>query len=251
MSRQMLNEKTFQNTPHLEPITIPGRPDVAPKVMTLEGTIWRSAFLLVLAIASASYGWSFGDQITGTVSTIMLIGLLGLIALSLVTAFKPQIAPFTGPVYAVVMGFWAGVISFGYEQEFDGIVLQAVFATFSVFAGALFLYGSRIVKVTKKFVAVVMVATLGILLTYVASIVLGLFGIELGFINDPSPLGIGVSVVICIVAALNLFVDSHFIEEGAKAGAPTYMSWYCAFGLIATLIWLYLEILRLLGKVRS
>jgi uncharacterized YccA/Bax inhibitor family protein len=251
VSRQMLNEKTFQNTPHLEPITIPGRPDVAPKVMTLEGTIWRSAFLLVLAVASASYGWSFGGEISGTVNAIMLIGLLGLIVLSLVTAFKPQIAPFTGPVYAVVMGFWAGVISFGYEQEFDGIVLQAVFATFSVFAGALFLYGSRIVKVTKKFVAVVMVATLGILLTYVASIVLGLFGIELGFINDPSPLGIAVSVVICIVAALNLFVDFYFIEEGAKAGAPTYMSWYCAFGLIATLIWLYLEILRLLGKVRS
>ncbi len=194
MSRQMLNEKTFQNVPHLEPITIPGRPDVAPKVMTLEGTIWRSAFLLVLAIASAVYGWSFGDQVTGTIATIMLIGLLGLVVLSIVTAFKPQIAPFTGPLYAVVMGFWAGVISFGYEQEFDGIVLQAVFATFAVFAGALFLYGSRIVKVTKKFIAVVMMATLGILLMYVAAIVLGLFGIELGFINDPSPLGIGLSV---------------------------------------------------------
>ncbi len=251
MSRQMLNEKTFQNVPHLEPITIPGRPDVAPTVMTLNGTIWRAAFLLVLAIASATYGWSFGDQISGTVGTIMMVGLLGLIVLSIVTAFKPQIAPFTGPLYSVVMGFWAGVISFGYEQEFDGIVLQAVFATFAVFAGALFLYGSRIVKVTKKFVAVVMMATLGILLMYVAAIVLGLFGVELGFINDPTPLGIAVSVGICIVAALNLFVDFYFIEEGAKAGAPTYMSWYCAFGLIATLIWLYLEILRLLGKVRS
>jgi uncharacterized YccA/Bax inhibitor family protein len=96
-----------------------------------------------------------------------------------------------------------------------------------------------------------MMATLGILLMYVVAIVLGLFGVELGFINDPSPLGIGLSVVICVVAALNLFVDFYFIEQGAKAGAPTYMSWYSAFGLIATLIWLYLEILRLLGKVRS
>jgi uncharacterized YccA/Bax inhibitor family protein len=149
------------------------------------------------------------------------------------------------------MGFWAGVISYGYEQEFDGIVLQAVFATFGVFAATLFLYGARIVKVTKKFIAVVMVATLGIFLMYLAAIVLGLFGVELTFINEPTPLGIAVSVGICIVAALNLFVDFHFIEEGAKAGAPTYMSWYCAFSLLATLIWLYLEILRLLGKVRS
>jgi len=251
MSRQMLNEKTFQNVPHLQPITIPGRPDVAPRVMTLEGTIWRAAFLLVLAIASSTYGWSFGDQISGTLSTVMLLGLLVLIGLSILTAFKPQIAPFTGPVYSVVMGFWAGAISFGYEQAYDGIVLQAVFATFSVFAGALFLYGSRIVKVTRKFVSVVMMATLGIAVTYVASIVLGLFGIELGFINDASPIGIAVSVVICIVAALNLFVDFYFIEQGVEAGAPTYMSWYCAFGLVATLIWLYLEILRLIGKVRS
>jgi uncharacterized YccA/Bax inhibitor family protein len=247
----MLNEKTFQNVPHVESITIPGRPDAMPKVMTLNGTIGRAAFLLVLAIASAGYGWSFGDRVSGTVGAIMLIGLLGLVVLSIVTAFKPQIAPFTGPLYSVVMGFWAGVISFGYEQDFEGIVLQAVFATFAVFAGALVLYGTRVVKVTRKFVAVVMMATLGILLMYVAAIVLGLFGIELGFINDPTPLGIAVSVGICIVAALNLFVDFHFIEEGAKVGAPTYMSWYCAFGLIATLIWLYIEILRLLGKVRG
>ena len=121
------------------------------------------------------------------------------------------------------MGFWAGVISFGYEQEFDGIVLQAVFATFAVFAGALFLYGSRIVKVTRKFIAVVMMATLGILLMYVAAIVLGLFGVEIGFINDPTLLGIAVSAGICIVAALNLFVDFYFIEEGAKARADVHV----------------------------
>jgi uncharacterized YccA/Bax inhibitor family protein len=247
----MLNETTFKGVPHLEPITIPGRPDVAPKVMTIEGTIWRAAFLLLLAVGSAAYGWSVADTISATLSTIMLVGLLGLVVLSIVTAFKPRIAPITGPLYSVVMGFWAGLISFGYEQEFDGIVLQAVFATFAVFAGTLFLYGSRIVKVTRKFIAVVMMATLGILLMYVAAIVLGLFGVEIGFINEPTPLGIAVSVGICIVAALNLFVDFHFIEQGAGAGAPTYMSWYCAFGLIATLIWLYLEILRLLGKVRS
>ena len=150
------------------------------------------------------------------------------------------------------MGFWAGVISFGYEQQFDGIMLQAVFATFAVFAGCLFLYGSRIVRVTKKFIAVVMVATLGILLMYIAALVLGLFGVEIGFLNDPSPLGIAVSVVICIVAALNLFVDFHFIEEGARGGcSDVHVVVFREFGLLATLTWLYLEILRLLGKIRS
>ena len=253
MSKEMLNEKTFSNVEQYQPVAIPGRPDTVERtgVMTINGTIARASFLFVLTVISAVFGWQQADQISGALNAIMLIGLLGLIGLSLLTAFKPQISPFTGPVYAIVMGFWAGVISFGYEQQFDGIVLQAVFATFSVFAGCLFLYGSRIVKVTKKFVAVVMVATLGILLMYVAAIVLGLFGVEIGFINDPTPLGIAVSVAICIVAALNLFVDFHFIEQGARAGAPTYMSWYCAFGLLATLIWLYLEILRLLGKIRG
>ncbi len=253
MSKEMLNEKTFANVETLQPVTIPGRPDevVRTKVMTINGTINRAAFLLLIAIVSAVFGWDQADQISGALNAVMLIGLLGLIGLSILTAFKPKIAPFTGPVYAVVMGFWAGVISFGYESFQDGIVLQAVFATLSVFAACLFLYGSRIIKVTKKFIAVVMMATMGIFLMYLVAIVMGLFGVELTFINSPSPLGIALSVGICIVAALNLFLDFHFIEQGAKAGAPTYMSWYCAFGLLATLIWLYLEILRLLSKLRG
>jgi uncharacterized YccA/Bax inhibitor family protein len=253
MSKEMLNEKTFANVEQYQPVSIPGRPDqaVRTQVMTINGTIGRASFLLVLTIISATFGWRQADDISGTVNAIMLIGLLGLIGLSILTAFRPKIAPFTGPVYAVVMGFWAGVISFGYESFQDGIVLQAVFATLGVFAACLFLYGSRIVKVTNKFIAVVMMATAGIFLMYLVAIVLGLFGVDLTFMNSPTPLGIAVSVGICIVAALNLFVDFHFIEVGAKAGAPTYMSWYCAFGLLATLIWLYLEILRLLSKIRG
>jgi uncharacterized YccA/Bax inhibitor family protein len=253
MSKEMLNEKTFANVEAFQPVTLPGRPDqaVRTKVMTINGTINRAAFLLLIAIVSATVGWDRADQISGTLNAVMLIGLLGLIGLSILTAFKPKLAPFTGPLYAVVMGFWAGVISFGYESFQDGIVLQAVFATLAVFAACLFLYGSRIVKVTNKFIAVVTMATMGIFVMYLAAIVLGLFGVDLQFMNSPSPLGIAVSVGICIVAALNLFLDFHFIEQGAKAGAPTYMSWYCAFGLLATLIWLYLEILRLLSKLRG
>ena len=253
MSKEMLNEKTFANVEQYQPLAIPGRPDqvVPTKVMTINGTIGRATFLLLITIVTATFGWQQADNLSGALTAIMVIGLLGLIGLSLLTAFKPKLAPLTGPVYAIVMGFWCGVISFGYEQEFDGIVLQAVFATLGVFAACLFLYGSRIIKVTKKFIAVVMMATLGIFVMYMAAIVLGLFGVELTFINSPSPLGIALSVGICIVAALNLFLDFHFIEQGSTAGAPTYMSWYCAFGLLATLIWLYLEILRLLSKLRS
>ncbi len=149
------------------------------------------------------------------------------------------------------MGAWAGIISNYYEAQYEGIVLQAVFATGSVFLACLVLYVTRIVKVTDRFRFIVMVATGGILLMYVAAIVLGFFGVDLSFINSPSPLGILLSVAICIVAALNLFVDFRFIEEGAQRQAPTYMAWYAAFGLLATLIWLYLEMLRLLGKVRG
>ena len=191
-------------------------------VMTINGTIARAAFLFVLTVIFAVFGWQQADQMSGVLNTIMLIGLLGLIGLSLLTAFKPRGSAVHRAGLRDRDGFLGrGHLATGYEQQFDGIVLQAVFATFSVFAGCLFLYGSRIVKVTKKFVAVVMVATLGILLMYVAAIVLGLFGVEIGFINDPTPLGIAVSVAICIVATLNLFVDFHFIEQGARAGAPT------------------------------
>ena len=192
MSKEMLNEKTFANVETLQPVTIPGRPDevVRTKVMTINGTINRAAFLLLIAIVSAVFGWDQADQISGALNAVMLIGLLGLIGLSILTAFKPKIAPFTGPVYAVVMGFWAGVISFGYESFQDGIVLQAVFATLSVFAACLFLYGSRIIKVTKKFIAVVMMATMGIFLMYLVAIVMGLFGVELPSVpwaSSPSP----------------------------------------------------------------
>ena len=161
--------------------------------MTINGTIARAAFLFVLTVISATFGWQQADQISGALNAIMLIGLLGLIGLSLLTAFKPQIALFTGPVYAIVMGFWA----LG-----DLVRLRAAVRRHRATGRVRDVLGLRGVpvplrlahsaKVTKKFVAVVMVATLGILLMYVAAIVLGLFGVEIGFINDPTPLGIAV-----------------------------------------------------------
>ena len=253
MSKQMLNEKTFANVETYQPITIPGRPDAPapPATMTVNGTIGRAFFLLILAVSMGAVGWSYGDQMSGTVWTVMLVGLLALFGLSILTAFKPKLAPLTGPVYAVVMGFWAGAISFGYNELYPGIVMQAMFATFAVFAVCLIFYLTGLVKVTDRFVRVVIVATGGIFVMYLAAIVMQLFGVNVTFLDSPSPLGIGLSVVICIVAALNLFIDFRWIDEGAKAGAPKYMSWYSAFALLATLIWLYLEILRLLSKIRS
>jgi uncharacterized YccA/Bax inhibitor family protein len=149
------------------------------------------------------------------------------------------------------MGAWAGAISALYESLYPGIVLQAVFATFAVFLACLVLYVTGIVKVTDRFVFVALVAGGGIFLMYLATWILSLFGVRMPFINDPSPLGIALSVGICIVAAMFLMIDLRFIEEGAQRQAPTYMSWYSAFGLLATLIWLYLEVLRLLGKIRG
>ncbi|HEX6845168.1 MAG TPA: Bax inhibitor-1/YccA family protein [Actinomycetota bacterium] len=248
MSRQMLNEQTFGAAAQPTPIDLGAQRTSG--VMTVNGVVNRAAFLLTLAVVSAAWGWT-REEISATEGTILMVGLIGLIVLSIVTAAKPKLAVFTGPVYAVVMGVWAGIISKAYDAAYPGIVLQAVFATFAVFLACLVLYATRIVKVTNRMVFVVFVATAGIGLMYLAAIVLGLFGVNLTFIDSPSPLGILLSVGICIVAALNLFLDFRFIEEGAKAQAPTFMAWYSAFGLLATLIWLYLEILRLLGKIRQ
>jgi len=252
MSREMLNDKTFAGVGAAQPVAIPGRPDRAVAgVMTINGVVTRAAFLLGLTVVAATFGWNRASSVSGTIQSVLLVGLLGLVVLSLVTARKPQLAIVTGPVYAVVMGVWTGIISHYYEAAYPGIVLQAVFATFSVFLACLVLYVTRIVKVTNRFVFVVAVATMGILVMYVAAIVLGLFGVDVTFIDSSSSWGILLSIGICIVAALNLFLDFRFIEEGAQRGAPTYMAWYSAFGLLATLIWLYLEVLRLLGKVRG
>ena len=251
MANNMLNEQTWRN--------IPPRPDQpvgalavpAERSMSVAGTVGKTFILLVLAVIAGSVGWQQAESIAEASGLLVLVVFLGLIGLSFATARRPQISPITGPIYAVVIGVFAGMISSFYQSLYDGIVLQAVFATGAVFAVCLSLYSSGIVKVTRKFVAVTVAATGGIILMYLVSIVLGLFGIEVGFLNDPSPLGILVSVVICFVAALNLFLDFEMVRQGVDRGAPTYMEWYCAFGLMATLIWLYLEMLRLLGKLRG
>ena len=241
MANVMLNDKTFSGASG--PIA-----REATDRMTIGGTILRSAVLTVVALVFGTVGWNNVATVLNTASgLVFLVVLLGLIGLSFVAARNPRMAVWIGPVYAVVVGVWAGAISRVYEQMYQGVVPQAVLATISVLVVTLLLYTLRIVRVSPRFVQVVLAATLGVIGLYVVDIVASFFGAS--FI-EATPLGIGISVVTSLVAAFNLFVDFYFVEQGVKAGAPRYMEWYSAFALVATIVWLYLELLRLLSFVR-
>ncbi|MFV0336911.1 MAG: Bax inhibitor-1/YccA family protein [Chthoniobacterales bacterium] len=214
--------------------------------MSLSGTINRSAILLLLVILGASYTWNTTSQY----APILTFGggIAGFI-IAMVTIFKMKWAPFTSPVYALCEGLFLGGISAMYNTQSQGIVLQAVMLTFGVLATMLFLYQMRIIRVNDTFRTVITAAIGGIALVYVVGFVLGFFGIQMPFINDASPIGIGISLFIVGIASLSLALDFDTIEKGIQARAPRYMEWYCAFGLMISLIWLYLEILRLLSKL--
>jgi uncharacterized YccA/Bax inhibitor family protein len=169
----------------------------------------------------------------------------------MVCVFKPKASPFLAPLYAVAEGVFLGAISKAFEVQWDGIVFQAVLATVAVFFATLALYVFGVVKVTRRFQMVVIGATLGIFLLYLFAAILSLFGVDMVFWNEPSALGIAVSVIVCVVASLNLFLDYEFIRQASINGAPKYMEWYGAFGIMVTLVWLYLEMLRLIAKLRS
>ena len=169
----------------------------------------------------------------------------------MITAFKPTASPYTAPIYAACQGLFLGAISAMFERSYPGIVVQAVGLTFGTLAALLMAYTSGLIKPTENFKLGVTAATGAVMLLYMASFVLRMFGIQIGFIHDSGLFGIGFSVVVIVIAALNLVLDFDFIETGIKRGAPKYMEWYGAFGLLVTLIWLYLEILRLLAKLRQ
>jgi uncharacterized YccA/Bax inhibitor family protein len=188
--------------------------------MTVGGSAVKSFLLLLLVVGFAVFGWNFALRVVATTSGMLfLVGYIILIALTFAAVSNPRIAPVLVVVYAALMGTWMGAISRVYEEFHDGIVGQAVFASLSVFAVCLLLYGARIVKVTRKFAAVVIGATLGIGLLYLVTWLLSLFEADLVFLSQPTPLGIGLSIAICLVAALNLILDFGVIEGGAHAGA--------------------------------
>jgi uncharacterized YccA/Bax inhibitor family protein len=180
-----------------------------------------------------------------------LIGAIGGFIVALLTIFKPQWSSVTAPIYSLLQGVFLGGISAYFESMYPGIVIQAVGLTFATCLGLLIAYRSGLIKATENFKSGVIAATGGIAIVYVVTIILGFFGIRVPYIHEGGLIGIGFSLFVVTVAALNLVLDFDFIEKGSQGGAPKFMEWYGAFGLMVTLIWLYIEILRLLTKLRQ
>ncbi len=218
--------------------------------MTVGGVVGKTAFLLALVVVSAGWGWSQVEA-SGTIPGWYLWVLFGTIGVAIFAAIRPQFAMVLGPVFAILEGLLVGVISKIYDAAFDGIIVQALLATFATFAGMLLLYATGIIKASPKFRKVIIGATLGIGLFYLLSILLSLFGVNVSFVWDGSPLGIVISLVIIAVAALNLVLDFDFIDRGVEAGLPKVMEWMAAFGLMVTIVWLYLEFLRLFARLNQ
>ena len=221
--------------------------------MTLNGTVNKTGLLLVLVVVGAMFSWSrfAGPASLPALGPLVLGGALVGFVLAMVTAFKKTWAPVTAPLYALAEGVFVGALSAIFEMRYPGIVMQAVALTFGTMAVLLLGYRSGLIRVTDKFRAGVVAATGGILLVYLASFVMGFFGHSFGFITGSSGIGILFSLAVVVIAALNLVLDFDMIEQGVNAGAPKYMEWYGAFALVVTLVWLYLEMLRLLSKLQS
>jgi len=221
--------------------------------MTISGTVNKAGILVICCVATAALTWNMflNSRSPETVMPLGLLGLIGGFIVAIATIFKKTWAPVTAPLYSLLEGLVLGTASAALEVRFPGIAIQAVRLTFGTLIALLLAYRSGVIKVTDNFRLGVVAATGGIALFYVATLILGFFGVRFPSIYGAGPLGIGISVFIVIIAALNLVLDFDFIESGARAGAPKYMEWYGAFGLMVTLIWLYLEILRLLSKLRS
>ena len=214
--------------------------------MTLSGTVNKTGISLLLVIISAGYTWGNPGM------HIMMIpaGIVGFI-LALVTMFKPTVGHITVPAYAVAQGILLGVISMYFNAMYPGIVVQAVFLTFGTLGALLLAYKSGLIAATENFKLGIAAATGGIAILYLINFIMSFFGSGIGIISSNNNMGILFSGFVVVIAALNLVLDFDFIEEGAEMGAPKYMEWYGAFGLLVTLIWLYLEILRLLAKLQS
>jgi uncharacterized YccA/Bax inhibitor family protein len=241
-SNPALNDRAFQ-----------GERAALGEVMTLQGTVNKTGLLLICVVATSAWTWNLfmHSQNPAAVFPLMLVGLIGGMVMALVTVFKKEWSAVTAPMYALLEGLVLGSISAIFEVRFHGIAIQAVSLTFGTLVVLLLAYRSGLIPVTQKFRLGIVAATGGIMLFYLVQMVLGFFGVHFTAVNSSSPIGIGFSLIVVVIASLNLVLDFDFIESGVQMGAPKYMEWYAAFGLMVTLIWLYLEILRLLSKLRS
>ena len=211
--------------------------------MTLDGTVNKTGILLALCVGGAYFGWNS----PGLVMPSILIGFV----IALFTIFRPKNSPYTAPAYAAIEGVALGGITMIFEAQYPGIGIQAIGLTFGILASLLFCYKSGIIKPTENFRLMIFAGTMGIFILYLVSFIMSFFGNSIGFIHSNGLFGIGFSLFVVAIASLNLVLDFDFIEEGAEKGMPKYLEWYGAFSLMVTLIWLYLEILRLLAKIRS
>ena len=240
-----LSEKRFKDTVLGDVVT-------HENAMTVKGTLQKFGFLFLMVLGTSFYSWKeFAEG--GNVQPLIYTGAFGGLVVAIVLMFKKEWSPYLAPAYALLEGLFLGAISAYYQYAFaeqaPGIVINAIGLTFGTAIAMYLLYSFRIIKATAKFKAIIITATAGIAIFYLIAIVLGLFGIQIPFLHEGSAMGIGFSVFVVALAALNLILDFDMIERGVELGAPKYMEWYGAFGLLVTIVWLYLEILRLLSKI--
>lgn len=225
----------------------------AQGIMSVRGTLNKFGFLMMMVIGGAVYTWHLYDTGNPTLmSTLMMVGIFGGLIAALGITFKPTWAGYLAPAYGILEGFFIGglsaVMNDAFKEKYPGLIMQAVGLTFGVAIAMFLLYNFRIIKATEKFKSIIITATMGIAIFYLLSMVVRMFGVNMPFLYDSSLLGIGISLFVVAIAALNLIIDFDMIERGSEMGAPRYMEWYGAFGLLVTLVWLYIEILKLLSR---
>lgn len=225
-------------------------------VMSVRGAINKFGFLMVMLIAGAAFNWHlYAEFKQDTMNILMMVGIFGGLITAIAISFKPNWAPYLAPLYGLLEGLFIGGISAifnaAFATKYPGLVMQAVGLTFGVALAMFLLYNFRIVRATEKFKAVIIASTVGIGIFYLITMVLNLFGVNISFMYDNSLLSIGISLFVTAIAALNLIMDFDMIEQGAERGAPKFMEWYGAFGLLVTIVWLYIEMLKLLSKLSS
>ncbi len=210
-------------------------------VMSVTGAINKTGFLTLILVGSAAYSWHAGSPL------LLWVGIIGGLIAAFVTIFKPAWSPVTAPLYALLEGLFIGAISATYAQLYSGIIPKAVLLTFTILMTMLIAYRLKIIRVTEKFRAGLLMATGGVFLFYCTTMILRFLGVDTSIFFSGGLLGIGISLVIIVIASLNLILDFDFIEKGAATGLPRYFEWYAGFGIMVTLVWLYMEILRLLS----
>ena len=243
-----LSEKIFNTTVE----------DEYQGVMTARGAMNKFGFLFLMVIAGAGFTWHlYNEGKQETMMPLMLTGVFGGLITAVIITFKKTWAPYLAPLYGILEGLFLGAISafmnniFG--AKYPGIIPQSVGLTLGVAVAMFLLYNFRIIRPTQRFKSIIMTATLGIALFYLITWIVRMFGVQMDFmmIGNGSLLGIGISLFVVAIAALNLIIDFDMIEQGAAAGAPKYMEWYCGFALMVTIVWLYVEILKLLSRLSS